>query len=63
MHVDWHQAFIDLVLGADFRAYTTLDSNLDTDEGKWVCQQLFIDMGRFWAGEGVEYLALYSRDW
>lgn len=43
--------------------FTALELNLDTDNGKRVAQQLFIDIGRFWAGQAVEYLALYRRNW
>lgn len=43
--------------------HTTLPLDLDTDAGKRVCQQILWDMGRFWLGQSVEYLAFYERDW
>lgn len=42
---------------------TTLKIDIFTEEGKRVCQQVLLDMGRHWIGETVEYLALYVRDW
>lgn len=49
----------------DLRQYITIDPNPDTDTnvGKKVCQQIMMDLARFWIGEGVEYLALYVREW
>lgn len=42
---------------------TTLELDLITEEGKKVCQQVLLDIGRYWKGEPVEYLALYCRYW
>lgn len=42
---------------------TTIDLDPDTDIGKRVCQQLMLDLGRFWLGVPVQYFVLYQRDW
>lgn len=58
-----HLASIPIPSGGDLLEFTTLPLDLDTDQGKKVCQQVFMDMGRYWAGDPVDYLALYVRDW
>lgn len=48
--------------GANPRQLTTLDLSVETDAGKRVCQQIMIDLGNFWLGKPVDYLALYTRN-
>lgn len=43
--------------------FTSLPLTLDTDQGKRVCQQIFMDLLSVWRGGKVDYLALYIRDW
>lgn len=42
---------------------TSIPLDPHADDGKRACQQIMIDMARFWLGEPVEYLALYVREW
>lgn len=58
-----HLAQISLPFGGDLYEFTTLALDLDTEEGRKVCQQVFLDMARFWTGDPVQYLAIYIRDW
>lgn len=43
--------------------FTTIKLDLETDDGKRVCQQVMLDMGYFWLDEPIDYLAFYTRDW
>lgn len=44
-------------------SYITLPLDITTEDGQKICQQVMIDLGYFWVGQSVEYLALYTRDW
>lgn len=44
-------------------SFITLKMDIQTDEGRRICQQIITDLGYFWIGQPVEYLALYTRDW
>lgn len=36
-----------------------LPLDVQTDRGKRACQQILMDLGRFWQGQPVEYLSVY----
>lgn len=52
-----------IISSSDHSEFTTIELDMQTAEGRRVCQQVLIDMAAFWLGETVEYLTLYVRDW
>lgn len=54
---------VSIPLDAPPLQYATLRLDPNTDKGKRVFQQIMVDLGNFWLGKPVDYLALYKRDW